>query len=144
MGASLLTKAKGEACLEGDRVNAHYMPHFAIRLLRDVSILPMWSCTFVERFGYGRKPASSAASESDFNLIKTHLLRNRKLPIRVDEFVNVHLTHLEGRMKIEESKIEGKIIKCYYNSNMIFNYLQIHQYSKTLPTMKRKHMRCQR
>lgn len=55
---------------EGDRENAHFMPVFANRLMKDMKLIPMWSCICRDKFGYGRVPASSASVESNFNIIK--------------------------------------------------------------------------
>lgn len=51
--------------------NAHFAPHIAIKLLRNISTIVLWSNTYTEKFGYGRIPASSASVESKFNKLKT-------------------------------------------------------------------------
>lgn len=56
--------------VEGDRMNAHYLPRFADRIMKDIKYLPMWSCICRDKFGYGRIPASNASVEADFNIIK--------------------------------------------------------------------------
>jgi len=89
---------------EGDRENAHYLPKFADRIMKDTKYLPMWSCICRDKFGYGRVPASSAAVEGDFNIIKNVLLKNEETPMRVDEFVSKHVNFLSGRIKLAYSK----------------------------------------
>lgn len=66
--------------VEGDRINAHYLPQFADRIMKDIKYLPMWSCICRDQFGYGRIPASSASVESDFNIVKNVLLKNEETP----------------------------------------------------------------
>jgi len=41
------------------------MPKLADYLLKDVKLLPLWSCVCRNKFGFGRIPASSASVESD-------------------------------------------------------------------------------
>lgn len=38
----------------GIRANAHYAPHIASKLLRDISTLVLWSNVCRDKFGYGR------------------------------------------------------------------------------------------
>jgi len=71
---------------EGDRENAHFMPAFANRLIKDIKLIPMWSCICRDKFGYGRIPASSASVESDFNMVKNIFLKTEQTPMHVDEF----------------------------------------------------------
>lgn len=95
--------------IKGDNINALYNPDLAKKLIKDMSLFPVWSCVMVNEFGYGRIPATSAPVESDFNLLKTHLLKNHSTPMRVDEFVELHLDFLNGRLKsMENSNNTGK------------------------------------
>lgn len=48
-----------------------------------------------DHFGYGHVPASSAIVESDFNNLKTRLLK-KKVGLRADSFVQMHLQNLNG------------------------------------------------
>lgn len=59
----------------------------------------MWSCIVRNHFGYGRLPASSATVESDFNNVKTRLLK-KKVGMRADDFVKIHLDYISGHAKI--------------------------------------------
>jgi len=88
----------------GDRDNAHYFPLLAKRLLKDMTMLPLWSNVCRDDFGYGRIPASSAAVEGEFNKLKNNVLKNFNLPIRVDEFIKIHLDFLHGKLKIVDAK----------------------------------------
>ena len=61
-GDKLKQEAELESRIEGINANAHYIPKLAKRLLKDIRWLPLWSCIFRDRYGYGRIPASSAPS----------------------------------------------------------------------------------
>lgn len=89
---------------EGDRENAHYMPAFADRLMKDIKLIPMWSCICRDKFGYGRIPASSASVESDFNIVKNILLKTEQTPKRADEFLMKHVKFISGRIKLINSQ----------------------------------------
>ncbi|XP_025997044.2 uncharacterized protein LOC113005544 [Solenopsis invicta] len=93
---------------EGDRENAHYMPVFADRLLKDIKLIPMWSCICRDKFGYGRIPASSASVESDFNIIKNTFLKTEQTPMRVDEFITKHISFISGRIKLTDINFQDK------------------------------------
>lgn len=88
----------------GDRDNAHYFPPLAERLLKHINMFPLWSCVCRDDFEYGRVPASSAAVEGEFNKLKNNILKNYTLPIRVDEFIKIHLDFLHGKLKIVDAK----------------------------------------
>lgn len=89
----------------GNRDNAQYLPPLAAKLMKDIGHFPLWSCVVRDKFGYGRVPASSAAVESEFNKLKTLLLRNETLPMRVDDFLDVHIKYTTGRAKILGAKL---------------------------------------
>lgn len=96
---------------EGDRENAHYMPKLADYLIRDIKLLPLWSCIYRDKFGFGRVPASSANVESDFNIIKNIMLKTEKTPMRADEFVMKHVNFMSGRIKIANVNTQEIISK---------------------------------
>lgn len=91
----------------GDRENAHYMPKLADYLMKDIKLLPLWSCLCRDKFGFGRIPASSASVESDFNIVKNIMLKTEKTPMRADEFVAKHVNFISGRLKIIRANIEN-------------------------------------
>jgi len=39
---------------QGDRDNAHYLPKLADYIMKDIKLLPLWSCVCRDDFGYGR------------------------------------------------------------------------------------------
>lgn len=85
---------------EGNRENAFYLPKFSDWLVKDILLLPLWSSVCHNKFGYGRIPASSAVVQSEFNIIKTHLLKNISVPLRSDMFTQTHVDDLNGKIKI--------------------------------------------
>jgi len=74
-------------------------------------MFPLWSCVCRDDFGYGRVPASSAAVEGEFNKLKNNILKNYTLPVRVDEFIKIHLDFLHGKLKIVDAEENGMISK---------------------------------
>ena len=55
----------------GDRDNAYYYLQLAQRLLKDIQLLPLWSCITRNQFGYGRVPLVHQLKE---NLIKLKII----------------------------------------------------------------------
>jgi len=92
----------------GDRENAHYLPQLEIKLLKDMKWFPLWSAVYRDKFGYGRVPASSAAVEAEFGIIKTQLLSNIKLPMRADLFILKRIEYLKGRLNLANSVTSKK------------------------------------
>lgn len=84
------------------------MPAFAERLLKDIKLIPMWSCICRDKFGYGRVPASSASVESDFNIIKNIFLKTEQTPMRTDEFITKHMSFINGRIKLINVNLQDK------------------------------------
>lgn len=93
---------------EGDRENAHIMPAFANRLMKDIKLIPMWSCICKDKFGYGRVPASSASVESDFNIVKNIFFKTELTPMRVDEFLMKHVKFISARIKLINVNFQEK------------------------------------
>jgi len=72
------------------------MPTFADRLLKDIKLIPMWSCVCRDKFGCRRVPVDSVSVESDFNIIKNII---RKIPIiKNDENLSI------GAITFEKTK----------------------------------------
>ena len=61
---------------EGNRINPLYFPQLVERLMVDIRLLPLWTNIYTDKFGYGHIPASSASVESEFNKIKSLVLKN--------------------------------------------------------------------
>lgn len=83
----------------GTRINPHRLKKFPDKLIEDLKFLPLWSCILRNKFGYGRVPASSAHVEAEFKKIKHQMLVNQSVPMRLDEFINLHIKYLGGVMK---------------------------------------------
>lgn len=96
---------------DGDRQNAHYLPQLATKLLEDMTWFPLWSAVYRDKFGYGRVPASSAAVEAEFSIIKSQLLKNIKLPMRADLFVFRHIEFLKGRLNLVGATVTSSNVK---------------------------------
>lgn len=58
---------------------------------------------YTDQYGYGRIPASSASVESEFNKLKSLLLKNCLL-LRIDSFVQKHVDYLRGALKIVDAQ----------------------------------------
>lgn len=89
-------------CEDGDDFNPRHFPAFADRLIKKMATIPLWGCICRDDFGYGRIPASSAPVESEFNILKNHILCNRLL--RIDIAVRTFLEYSDGKLKIFEAK----------------------------------------
>lgn len=90
---------------EGDRINPYYFPQIVKRLLIDIRLLPLWTNISRDRFGYGRIPASSASVESEFNKLKSLLLKDCP-SLRIDSFIQKHVNYLHGILKIVDAQKE--------------------------------------
>lgn len=97
----------------GDEPNAYLKLPLSKQLLNDCRKIPLWSCIMRDHFGYGRVPASSSAVESEFNNLKTRLLR-KKTKLRADDFLLEHLADIDGAVKIAEGqrKIQDDSFTC--------------------------------
>lgn len=90
----------------GDRDNLQYSPGIAKKLLALCKLLPLWSAVMIPIFEYGNITESSASSESMFNDLKHRVFHHKPLPIRIDEFVQIHLESITGSMNIVSSKFQ--------------------------------------
>lgn len=103
-GKKILSEVKSSIASDvGDRINPHYFPQIVERLIIDVRLLPLWTNIYRDQFGYGRVPASSASVESEFNKLKSLLLKNCQL-MRIDSFLQKHVDYLHGVLKIVDAQ----------------------------------------
>lgn len=65
-----------------------------------MKLIPCWSAVMVSIFTYGNITETSASSESLFNDLKTRVFQHKTLPLRVDEFIEIHIDNILGSMKI--------------------------------------------
>jgi len=98
----LEAKTKGES---GDHDNMQYDPSIAKKLNSFCKLLPCWSAVMTPIFGYGSLTESSASSESLFKDLKRVIFKHKTLPIRIDSFVNTHITSIIGDNCMIQSKI---------------------------------------
>lgn len=89
---------KAENNAGGSDLNVYCFPGLATYLLQNINLISMWGCVIHNDFEFDGKQSSSAAVESDFNDIKNRLCKDVSLPIRVDEFVQKHITYLSGKL----------------------------------------------
>lgn len=87
------------------------MPKLADYLIKNVKLLPLWSCLCRDKFGFGRIPASIASVESDFNIIKYIMLKTEKTPMRADEFITKHVNFMSGRLKLVRANTEDIVLE---------------------------------
>lgn len=89
---------------EGDHDNSQYLPHIVDLCVNLSKKLPLWTAIMVPLFEYGSTTASSASVESSFNNLKKRVFSEKKLPIRADDFLSIHIKSLEGSMIISAAK----------------------------------------
>lgn len=105
-GLSMKDKAKNMLQKDGigKTINALRSEILQKKLLKDLKLFPVWGNVYQKKFGYGKVPATSASSESEFNKFKNGLLRKGKKS-RPDELIHCHLQYLYGRTKIDSAAL---------------------------------------
>lgn len=86
--------------VEGDRLNAYYVPDIQVPLMRICKKFPMWTNVMVEFFKSPYLTATSAAVEGEFSQLKNSILKYESRLLSVDRFVVTHLRSIENTMKI--------------------------------------------
>jgi len=81
---------------DDDRLNAQFCPPLAIKFLEFSELLPVWSGIMVPIFGYGDATHLSNASESLFKELKKDIFGNKSLPLRLDDFLKLHVETTTG------------------------------------------------
>lgn len=84
---------------KGDQPNGYRFTPLATAILKDCKLIPLWSSVMRNHFGYGSVPATSAAVESEFNNLKTRILK-KKVKLRADEFIIEQMEVLNGHAKM--------------------------------------------
>jgi len=74
-------------------------------LLDFCKLLPCWSAVMVPIFNFGNPTESSATSESLFNDLKSNVLRHKTLPLRIDEFITIHINSIIGSINLIGAKM---------------------------------------
>lgn len=57
-------------------------------------------------FKYGDIPPLSAPIESQFNDLKNRVLKHVNMPLRIDEFLKLHIQSLNGTMKLANANMK--------------------------------------
>ncbi len=81
-----------------------YCPEVAVHIKKFSKLLPLWSAIMTPTFGYGSLTASSAASESGFDDLKNRVFKHKTLPVRLDSFIENHLTSIIGEINLIKPK----------------------------------------
>lgn len=89
----------------GDHDNLQFSPGIAKKLLDFCKLLPCWSAVMVPIFNFGNPTESSATSESLFNDLKSNVLRHKTLPLRIDEFITIHINSIIGSINLIGAKM---------------------------------------
>lgn len=102
-GLSLKDEALSVIAKEmGEYDNPRFCPQIAVHLLKKVETIAMWGNICRGEFGFGRCPASSAAAEGEFNLVKTHILQQKTK--RIDALVETLIQQDKGRLVLLQQK----------------------------------------
>jgi len=80
----------------GNHDNMQYNPSIAKKLYNFCKLLPCWSAVMTPIFGYGSITESSTTSESLFKDLKRVVFKHKTFPIRIDDFINTHITSIMG------------------------------------------------
>lgn len=101
MASNIVDEIKSNIAPQTDgHDNLQYLPDISLPIIKLFRMLPLWSGVMLPFFKYGSVPASSAAIESDFNILKNMIFSNHTLPIRLDDFLSTHINSLDGTMKL--------------------------------------------
>jgi hypothetical protein len=82
---------------DGDHENAMYLPKVAKPLTQLMGRFPLWTGSMNRHFKTSGRP-TSAPVESYFNELKNHQF-DKKLPLRIDEFVQQRIKKILNSMK---------------------------------------------
>lgn len=96
--------ANDEAHCTGDRDNMQFCPAILKRLLDFCKLIPCWSALMVPIFKYGNLTETSCTSESLFKDLKTIVFKHKPLPLRLDDFLKIHINSILGSMNILADK----------------------------------------
>lgn len=93
---------------EGSHENMQFNPGLANRIKDFCKFIPIWSAVMVPIFKYGSQTQSSASSESLFNDLKNRVFKHKTLPLRIDEFIKIHIKTIDGTMVLSSTSISDK------------------------------------
>lgn len=87
---------------KGLRLNAYFLPAFVHDLLRICKYFPMWTGVMASLYGKS-VTATSCYVENYFKELKTSIMENENLPIRIDKFLILHIRSILGTMTLFQS-----------------------------------------
>lgn len=85
-----------------------YSPKLAKRLLEFCKLRPLWSALMVPIFKFGNLTETSSTSESLFKDLKSIVFQHKRLPLRLDDFLIIHVNSIVGLMNILGKKESTK------------------------------------
>lgn len=92
----------------GSYDNMQFYPSIAKRLLDFCKLIPCWSALMVPFFKYGNKTESSSTSESLFKVLKSIVFKHKSLPLRLNEFLEIHINSIIGSTNLIRGKIKDE------------------------------------
>ncbi|KAJ1518838.1 hypothetical protein ONE63_011542 [Megalurothrips usitatus] len=99
--ASIKNEVKNLSPEEGNgEPNPYYAPEVAQKFYKLGVDFPLWSAVMVEKFKSPHETAASAPVEGAFKKLKTDTLEGKKVLLRADKFLSVHLLSIDGACKL--------------------------------------------
>ncbi|KAL4104352.1 hypothetical protein QTP88_019653 [Uroleucon formosanum] len=81
-----------------------FCPGIAKKLFNFCKLIPCWSLLMVPIFKYGSTTESSSTSESLFKDLKTVVFKHKSLPLRIDDFLKIHINSIIGSTNMLATK----------------------------------------
>ncbi|CAI6372314.1 unnamed protein product [Macrosiphum euphorbiae] len=104
---------------EGDHDNMQFNPIIAKKLLNFCKLIPTWSALMVPIFKYGNITETSSTSESLFNDLKTNVFKHKSFPLRIDQFLKIHVNSIIGSMNIIGSTLGASKSEIQYDNYLM-------------------------
>lgn len=130
MALNISVQCKNQVYIEiGDHNNMYFLPKIADQMINLCTYMPLWSGVMCTSFKYGDIPPSSASIESQFNDLKNRVLRHVSIPMRIDNFLKIHMKSINGTMKLTNSKLNSVLIEpcSFLNNNESSQILSLSQ-----------------
>lgn len=82
-----------------------FYPNIIKRLLDFCKLMPCWSALMVPIFKFENLTETSCTTESVFKDLKTVVFKHKTLPLKLEEFLKIHINSILGLMNILDKKI---------------------------------------
>lgn len=102
----------------GDHDNMYFLPTIAPLVINLCTYIPLWSGVMCSAFKYGDIPPSSASIESQFNDLKNRVLKHVSIPLRIDDFLKLHIQSTNGTMKLTNANMNRSL---HQNCTLTYN-----------------------